>query len=83
MTCSPDLIPELHGKLTFVSVLITFMSVTAFLRNTFILIALHKESSLYLPSKLLLGSLATTYVCVGLISEPLFVTHCMSIAKEH
>ena len=59
------------------------MSVTAFLRNTLILIALYKESSLYLPSKLLLGSLATTDLCVGLISEPLFVTYCMSIANEH
>ena len=81
LTCSPDLTPALHGQLIFISVLIIFMSVTAFIGNSLILIALHKESSLHLPSKLLLGSLATTDLCVGLISEPLFVTYFMSIAN--
>ena len=34
LTCSPDLSPGLHGQLTFLSVLNTFMSVTAFLGNS-------------------------------------------------
>ena len=45
--------------------------------------ALHKESSLHPPSKLLFRSLATTDLCVGLISEPLFVAYWMSEVNEH
>ena len=82
-TCSLYLTSLLHGHLTFFSVLNSFLSVTAFLGNAVILIALHKESSLHPPSKLLLRSLATTDLCVGLIAEPLFVASCMSIANEH
>ena len=82
-TCSLYLTSLLHGHLTFFSVLNSFLSVTAFLGNAVILIALHKESSLHPPSKLLLRSLATTDLCVGLIAEPLFVVSCMSIANEH
>ena len=59
------------------------MSITAFLENSLILISLHKESSLHLPSKLLLRSLAITDLFVGLIAEPVYVTYCMSIANEH
>ena len=82
-TCSPGLTPALSRQLIFLSVLNSFLSVTAFLGNALILIALHKESSLHPASKLSLRSLATTDLCVGLISEPLFVTYCMSIANEH
>ena len=83
LTCSPELTPALSGQFVFISVLNTFMSLTAFLGNSLILFALHKESSLHPPSKVLLGSLAITDLCAGLISEPLFVTYCMSIANEH
>ena len=83
LVCSPDLTAGLHGQLTFLSVLNSFLSVTAFLGNALILIALHKESSLHPPSKLLLRSLATTDLCVGLISEPLAVIFWMSVANEH
>ena len=79
---SSESTPALQGHLTFLSVVNTFLSVTAFLGNTLVLIALHKESSLHPPSKLLLRSLATTDVCVGLISEPLTVIYWMSIASE-
>ena len=83
LTCSLYLTSGLHGHLTFLSVLTTITSVTAFLENSLILIALHKESSLHPPSKLLLRSLATTDLGVGLISEPLFVTYCMSLLNGH
>ena len=83
LICSLDLTPGLHTQLTFISVLNSILSVAAFLGNALILIALHKESSLHPPSKLLLRSLATTDLCVGLIAEPLFVTYCMSLANEH
>ena len=44
LTCSPDLTAGLHGQLTFLSVLNSFFSLTAFLGNALILIALPKES---------------------------------------
>jgi len=80
--CSPVL-PLLHGHLTFLSVFNYFLSVTAFLGNALILIALRKESSLHPPSKLLLRNLATTDLCVGLISESLTVIFWMSVTNEH
>ena len=61
-----------------------FLSITAFLGNALIITALRKESSLHPPSKLLLRSLATvTDLCVGLISQHVFVTYLMSAVKEH
>ena len=80
--CSPGFAAKLHGQLTFISVLNSLLSVTAFLGNALILIALRKESSLHPPSKLLLRNLVTTDLCVGLISEPLAVAYCMSVANE-
>ena len=73
LLCSTGLSARLHGELTFISVFNSFLSVTAFLGNALILIALHKESSLNPTSKLLLRSLATTDLCVNLISGPLAV----------
>ena len=82
LLCSPDFTAGLHGHLIFFSASNSFMSVTTFLGNALILIALHKESSLYPPSKLLLRCLATTDLCVGLIAEPLVVTYCISVVNE-
>jgi len=81
--CSPHLTTALHGQLTFLLVLRFFLSVTAFLGNAVILTALHKESSLHPPSKLLLRNLATTDLCVGLISEPLSVAYRISVVNKH
>ena len=81
--CSPDLTTELHGQLIFISVLNSFLSVTAFFGNALILIALHKESSLHPPSKLLLRCLATTDLCVGVIAEPVSVAYWMSQVNGH
>ena len=47
------------------------LSITAFLGNALIIIALQKVSSLYLPSKLLLGCLACTDLGVGFVSHTL------------
>ena len=47
------------------------LSITAFLGNFLIIVALQKVSSLHPPSKLLLGCLACTDLGVGLISHPL------------
>ena len=81
--CFAGLTTGLHGHLTFISALNSFLSATAFLGNALILIALHKESSLHSPSKLLLRSFATTDPCVGLFAEPLAVAYAMSLVNEH
>ena len=81
--CSAGLSAGTHDQLTFIAVLNIFLSIAAFLGNALILAALRKESSLHPPSKLLLRSLATTDLCVGLISEPLAVTFWMSVVNEH
>ena len=58
------------------------LSITAILGNTLILIALHKDSSLHSPSKLLFRTLATTDLCVGLIAHPLSATTWISELEE-
>ena len=81
--CSAGLTDKLSDQLVFLSVLNTFLSVTAFLGNALILIALHKEPSVHWPSKLLLRSLAAIDHCVGFIAAPLAVAYWMSVVKEH
>ena len=83
LKCSLELTSVQHGHLTFLSVLNSFTSVTTFLGNALILIALHKESSLHPPSKFLLRSLATGDLGVGLIPQPFSVIYWMSVANEH
>ena len=83
LLCLEGLSDKLSGQLTFVLVLNAFLSVSAFVGNALILIALHKESSLHPPSKLLLRNLATNDLCFGLISEPLTVIYRMSKMNEH
>ena len=81
--CSPDITAGIHGQLTFISVLNSFLTITAFLGNALILVALRKESSLHAPSKHLLRTLTTTDLCVGLFVEPLNVTLIMAVMNEH
>ena len=47
-----------------------------------ILVALHKETSLHPPSKLLYRNLAIVHLCAGIIAEPLAVTYFTSVVKE-
>ncbi len=54
------------------------LAITAFLGNVLIICALKKASSLYPSSKLLFGCLASTDLCVGLITQPLLVIYLMS-----
>ena len=60
----------------------SFLFVAAFLGNTLILVALHKESSLHAPSKLLLRTLSATDLCVGFIVEPPAVIFWISAIYE-
>ena len=68
---------ETHQQMV-ISALNVPLSLTAFLANLLIIIALQKPSSLHPPSKLLLGCLASTDLCVGLIIQPIFVAYLMS-----
>ncbi|KAL9960117.1 hypothetical protein ACROYT_G033526 [Oculina patagonica] len=67
----------------FFSAINFFFSITAILGNTLILIALHKESSLHPPSKLLYRCLAITDLLVGLISEPSAALYYAFLVTKH
>lgn len=58
------------------------LSLVAFLENLVILIALRKTISINAPTKLLFQNLAFTDFSVGLVSQPLFSFHLMSIAQK-
>ena len=83
LVCSPTLLGGKHEHLMYFAVVNIFFSITAFLGNTLILVALHKESSLHPPSKLLYRCLASTDLCVGLITEPLQVAFLMCLFYEY
>ncbi|XP_078366939.1 melanocyte-stimulating hormone receptor-like [Oculina patagonica] len=63
---------------TFISALNSLLSATAFLENIMVIVALQKVSSLQPPSKLLLGCLASTDLCVGLITQPIYAYGLLS-----
>ena len=81
--CSVDTAAEIHGQLTFIAALNAFLSITTFLGNFLFLVALRKDSSLHPPSKVLLRNLAVADLCVGLISEPLYVILLVTVVNEH
>ena len=66
----------IHQKIIF-SALNIPLCITAFLGNVLIIVVLQKVSFLHPPSKLLLGCLASTDLCVGLITQPLYVSFLM------
>ena len=84
LLCSPSLMGGLQQQLSifFLAVHI-LLSITAFAGNFLILVALHKESSLHPPSKLLYRCLATTDLLVGLVNHPLRALYWMSVFQEH
>ena len=83
LTCSPSLVGGLRQEsLSFAAVNI-LLSITAFVGNSLILIALHKESSLHPSSKLLYRCLTTTDLLVGLVGQPLTASSWMFSAHEN
>ena len=80
--CSVILTDGILGELIFIAALDITLSITAFLGNTLILIALRKESSLHPPSKVLFKCLATTDLCVGLIVQPIHISYLISRIQE-
>ena len=80
--CSPAELTGIHNWLICLIALNIVLSITAFLENTLILVALRKESSRHPPTKLLFRCLATTDLLAGLISEPLFVIFLTSLVNK-
>ena len=80
--CSTEFTAEVHSEVTFLSATNIFLSMTAFVENSLVLVALHKTRSLHPPSKLLFLNLAITDLCVGIIVEPLYVSSLMSVVNE-
>ena len=58
------------------------LTLTATVGNSLILFALHKDISLYLPSKTLLRTLAVSDLCVGIIGLPLPIIFILSALFE-
>ena len=83
LSCSPVRVGELKQKFISFSAVNILLSITAILGNSLILVALHKESSLNPPSKLLYRCLATTDLLVGLVNQPLYAAGWMSVVYEH
>ena len=66
------------GIYAFFSALNIFLSITATLGNALILIALHKVTSIYPPTKLFFRCLAITDLYVGVIVQPLYAICVMA-----
>ena len=85
LSCSEEFTAEVQGELIFLcnckhlSVDYSCSGITAVLRNILILVALHIETSLHPPSKLLYRNLAVTDFCGGTIAEPLHVVYWISV----
>ena len=78
LLCSEVFTKGIHDELRWISALNILLSVSAFLGNATVLLALSKVSALHPPSKLLFRALAVTDLCVGVISQPLTVVSLMS-----
>ena len=81
--CSAEGLTGARNELICLSVLNIVLSIIAFLGNTLILVAFHKERSLNPPTKLLLRTLTVSDLCVGIITEPLIVTGWLSAVNGH
>ena len=82
LKCSAELTAGIQNQLIYLSVLNILMAIIAFLGNTLILVALHKESSLHPPSKLLFRSLAATDLCVGIVVQPVAAMNWISVVTK-
>ena len=81
--CSESFTEGIYPHLIFISTFSVFLCIITFSGNALILVALRKESTLGSPSKLLLRSLATSDLFVGMFSDPLGAIYWVSALKEH
>ena len=70
---------SVDGLYVFLAALNILLSITTSLSNVLILIAFRKVTSIYPPTKLLFRCLAVTDICVGLVSQPLYVIYFLSL----
>ena len=82
LICTAQFTEGIQNRLIFFSAIYSFLSVSAFLGNALIVVALQKEYSLHAPSKLLFRTLAITDLCVGIIAGPLTITALLSVVNE-
>ena len=80
---SPSMVGGLQPQSIYFSAVYILLSITTFLGNYLILVALHKESALLAPSKLLYRCLATTDLLVGIFSQPIMATYWMLVVQEN
>lgn len=78
--CSIEL-TSLANPLIYLSVFNIAIAIIVIVGNTVILIALRKETSLHLPSKVLIRTLAATDLCIGIV-EFFFVAYWMSLVNS-
>jgi len=74
LLCSEEVTGEIKDQLVCLSVVHIILTITAFLGNALVQVALHKESSLHPPTKLLLRTLSASDLFVGVIGHPILVT---------
>ena len=65
--CSEEFNQGLDNQIIWLSMINILLGITAIVGNTVILIALHKETSLHQPSKVLLRNLVASDLCVGFV----------------
>ena len=65
--CSEEYHQGLNNEILSLSVINILLGITATVGNTVILIALHKETSLHKPSKVLLYNLVVSDICAGVV----------------
>ena len=65
--CSEEFNQGLDNQIIWLSMINLLLGITAIVGNTVILIALHKETSLHRPSKVLLRNLVASDLCVGFV----------------
>ena len=80
-SCSKQFSQGLYNKRIAFLVINMLLGVAAVVGNTVILIALHKETSLHKPSKVLLRSLVASDLCVGFV-QLVFVAYVISIRRD-
>ena len=79
-SCSKQFNQALDNQRVAFSVINILLGITAIVGNTVILIALHKETSLHQPSKVLLRNLVASDLCVGFV-QLLFGAYGISILQ--
>ena len=78
-----SLVDRFQPQSIYYSAVYVLLSIIISLGGSLIFVALHKESSLHPPSKLLYRCLATTDLLVGIFSRSITATYSMSLVYEH